>query len=62
MKLLEAVEAGFFVNKDINLIDDFEFAYLFEKRIDRMLNAMDADDVLGELQAEREARELYHEQ
>ena len=44
---MEALKNGLYLNPDVNLILDLEFAFIFEQLINKMLDMIEASDTLG---------------
>ena len=59
LKLMEALRDGLYHSPEVNMIDDLEFSYQFEQKMNKMLDAIDDGDYQTEATIRNEAREKY---
>ena len=62
MKLMEALRDGLYHSPEVNMIDDLEFSYQFEKMMNKMTEAIDDEDEEAELAIKSKARLMYIDQ
>ena len=44
---MEALNNGLYLNPEVNMIRDLEFSFNFERLLNKMLDAIEANDALG---------------